>query len=128
MSENLQQNTKRLIRSLEDQRYDAVIKGDFDQFSKLTHPELAYIHSSGVVDTLESYVTKCREGYYVYQRIDHPVDEIRVYGECVLVLGKMNADLTVNGEQRSLRNKSMSLWTKLESHWKLTVFQATPIQ
>jgi hypothetical protein len=69
-----------------------------------------------VVDTLENYVTKCREGYYVDQRIDRPIDEIRVYGECVLVLGRMNADLTVNGEPRSLRNKSMALWTKLEGH------------
>jgi uncharacterized protein (TIGR02246 family) len=123
-----EQSCEQLIRSLESQRFQAVIDGDFDQFASLAHPDIAYVHSSGTVDSLDSYLKKCRSGYYVYQSIDHPIDEIRVYGESVLVFGEMNAEMVINGEQRSLRNKSLAVWVKLEGHWKLAAYQATPIR
>ena len=39
-----------------------------------------YTHSTGVTDTLESYLVRCRAGYYVYHRIDHPVAKMVVSG------------------------------------------------
>jgi hypothetical protein len=48
-------DTEQFIRSLKDQRYDAIIKGDFQIFADLAHPDLSYAHSNGVVDTVESH-------------------------------------------------------------------------
>ncbi len=48
------------IRELEDARYDAVVGQDFDTFARLCHPDLAYSHSSGDTDTLETYLDKVR--------------------------------------------------------------------
>ncbi|AUM69468.1 nuclear transport factor 2 family protein [Pseudomonas fluorescens] len=127
MLDGKEPGAEQIIRSLEKQRFQAVVDGDFNQFAALAHPELAYVHSSGTVDTVESYLKKCHSGYYVYKSIDHPIDEIRVYGESVLVIGEMNAEMIINGEARSLRNKSLAVWVKLEGHWKLVAYQATPI-
>ena len=127
MLDGKEPGAEQIIRSLEKQRFQAVVDGDFNQFAALAHPELAYVHSSGTVDTVESYLKKCHSGYYVYKSIDHPIDEIRVYGESVLVIGDMNAEMIINGEARSLRNKSLAVWVKLEGHWKLVAYQATPI-
>ncbi|WP_335943997.1 nuclear transport factor 2 family protein [Pseudomonas sp. G166] len=127
MLDGKEPGAEQIIRSLEKQRFQAVVDGDFNQFAALAHPELAYVHSSGTVDTVESYLKKCHSGYYVYKSIDHPIDEIRVYGESVLVIGEMNAEMIINGEARSLRNKSLAVWVKLEGHWKLAAYQATPI-
>lgn len=127
MLDGKEPGAEQIIRSLEKQRFQAVVDGDFNQFAALAHPELAYVHSSGTVDTVESYLKKCHSGYYVYKSIDHPIDEIRVYGESVLVIGEMNAEMIINGEARSLRNKSLAVWVKLGGHWKLVAYQATPI-
>ena len=127
MLDGKEPGAEQIIRSLEKQRFQAVVDGDFNQFAALAHPELAYVHSSGTVDTVESYLKKCHSGYYVYKSIDHPIDEIRVYGKSVLVIGEMNAEMIINGEARSLRNKSLAVWVKLEGHWKLVAYQATPI-
>jgi uncharacterized protein (TIGR02246 family) len=127
MLDGKEPGAEQIIRSLEKQRFQAVVDGDFNQFAALAHPELAYVHSSGTVDTVESYLKKCHSGYYVYKSIDHPIDEIRVYGESVLVIGEMNAEMIINGEARLLRNKSLAVWVKLEGHWKLVAYQATPI-
>jgi ketosteroid isomerase-like protein len=46
------------IRSLEDQRYAAMVAGDFDQFTALAHPDLVYTHSNAEIDTLDNYAGK----------------------------------------------------------------------
>jgi len=123
-----EQTCDQLIRSLEAQRFQAVIDRDFDVFASLAHSELVYVHSSGTVDNLDQYLGKCRAGYYIYKSIDHPIDEIRIIGETALVIGEMNAQMIIDGESRSLRNKSLAVWAKVEGHWKLTAYQATPVR
>lgn len=114
------------IRDLEDRRYAAVVKGDFDEFEALSHPDLIYTHSSGETDTLETYLTKCRSGFYVYHRIDHPIARIVIDGDVALVLGEMNAELNVNETRKQLRNSALAVWVRNADTWKLIGYQPTP--
>ncbi|GAA3065433.1 hypothetical protein GCM10010464_32220 [Pseudonocardia yunnanensis] len=115
------------IRELEDRRYDAMVAGDFDGFAKLAHPDLAYTHSTGDTDTLESYMEKCRAGFYTYHRIDHPVDRITVVGDTAIVVGEMHADLTAGGVQKTLANRSLAVWVRSGGDWQLLGYQPTVI-
>jgi len=115
------------IRELEDRRYDAMVAGDFDGFAKLAHPELAYTHSTGDTDTLESYLEKCRSGFYTYHRIDHPVDRITVVGDTAVVVGEMHAELTAGGVQKRLANRCLAVWVRSGGDWKLLGYQPTVI-
>lgn len=117
---------ERAVRELEDRRYDAVVAGDFDGFAALCHPDLVYTHSSGVTDTLASYLEKCRNGYYVYHAVDHPVTKIVVVGDTALVLGEMNADLTAGGTRKRLRNKALAVWVRDDGRWLLLGYQPAP--
>ena len=113
------------VRELEDRRYAAVVAGDLDAFSALAHPELAYTHSNGVLDDLASYVDKCRSGYYDYHRIDHPIDRIVVSGDTAVVIGEMHADITAGGVRKTLANRSLAVWVRVEGDWKLLAYQPT---
>jgi 3-hydroxyisobutyrate dehydrogenase-like beta-hydroxyacid dehydrogenase/ketosteroid isomerase-like protein len=115
------------IRELEDRRFDAMVAGDFDGFAKLAHPDLAYTHSTGDTDTLESYMEKCRAGFYTYHRIDHPVERITVVGDTAIVVGEMHADLTAGGVQKTLANRSLAVWVRSGGDWKLLGYQPTVI-
>jgi ketosteroid isomerase-like protein len=115
------------ILDLEHRRFDAVVAGDIDAFAALAHPDLLYTHSNGVTDTLESYLAKCRDGFYVYHRVDHPVTNIVVTGDLGLVLGEMNADLTAGGVRKQLRNSSMAVWLRDHGTWRLIGYQPTPL-
>lgn len=121
------ENVKETILDLEKQRYAAVIRGDFQHFADLAHPDLVYAHSNGVVDTLQSYLDKCKEGFYVYHQIEHPVASIRVLGDTVLVIGEMNAEITAGGVRKTLRNKSIAVWTRRGNAWELYAYQPTPL-
>jgi ketosteroid isomerase-like protein len=113
------------IRSLEDARYAAVIAGDVDAFAAHAHPDLAYTHSNAVTDTLESYVDKLRSRFYVYHRIDHPVDRILVSGDTAVVVGEMLADITAGGTRKTLANKALAVWVREDGRWLLLAYQPT---
>jgi uncharacterized protein (TIGR02246 family) len=125
---NTPNETESLIRALEAQRYRAVASADFDTFAELAHPELVYTHSNGLVDSLQSYLKKCREGFYVYHHIEHPIDSVRVIGDIALVLGEMNGEITSGGVKKTLRNQTLAVWTQTEGDWKLLAYQPTPVK
>ncbi|WBP90908.1 nuclear transport factor 2 family protein [Kitasatospora cathayae] len=113
------------IRALENRRFEALVTGDLDGFAEIAHPELAYTHSSGTLDTLDSYLTKCASGFFVYHWIEHPIDRITVIGDTAIVIGEMRADLSVNGVHRKLENRSLAVWTRVDGKWKFLAYQAT---
>ena len=113
------------VLALEDQRYDAMVAGDFDRFAQLCHPDLTYTHSSAVVDSLSSYLSKCREGYYVYHQVDHPVSAAAVYGDTALVFGQMLADITAGGVRKQLDTVCLAVWLRTGDGWRLLAYQPT---
>jgi ketosteroid isomerase-like protein len=115
-----------VIAELERRRFAAMVAGDFDDFAALCHPDLIYTHSTAVTDTLDSYLAKCRDGFFDYHRIDHPITKIVLAGDVGLVLGEMNADLTIGGTRKQLRNSSLAVWVRDGESWKLIGYQPTP--
>lgn len=115
------------IRRLEDERYDALQRSDYTTFESMCHPELTYVHSSGVVDTRDSYLGKLREGYYDYHWIDHPLTRLVINGDIALVWGDFNADITASGVQKQLRNRCLSVWVRDGATWLLLAYQPTPV-
>jgi ketosteroid isomerase-like protein len=69
---------------------------------------------------------KCRQGVYVYHRIDHPVEQVKIIGDVALVMGEMQADLTIRGTRTSLDNTALAVWVRAGSSWKLLAYQPTP--
>ncbi|MBC2637774.1 MULTISPECIES: nuclear transport factor 2 family protein [unclassified Rhodococcus (in: high G+C Gram-positive bacteria)] len=115
------------IRDLENDRYRAIVDRDLTRFAELSHPDLAYSHSSGETDTLEDYLDKVRSGFYVYHEIDHPIDFIRIVDDVALVVGEMNADITAGGRDKKLRNRCLAVWKNTDDGWRFLAYQPTPI-
>ncbi|MFD2473449.1 nuclear transport factor 2 family protein [Amycolatopsis silviterrae] len=113
------------IRALEEDRYTAMNSGNIDAFVALAHPDLAYTHSNAVTDTLDSYREKLRSGYYVYHRIDHPIERILVSGDTAVVVGEMRADITAGGTRKTLANKALAVWVREDDRWLLLAYQPT---
>ncbi len=115
------------IRRLENLRYEAIVSGDLELFSSLCHPELIYTHSNGERDSLQTYLEKCRNGYYTYHEIEHPIEKIVVTGTVAVVAGSMRASLTAGGQKKELNNSSLAVWAKEHDTWKFLAYQPTVI-
>ena len=117
-----------LILQLESARYQAVIDRDFDAFRGLCHPDLVYTHSDSTRDSLESYLAKCRAGFYTYSRIEHPVEDVIIAGDTVVVVGRMHAGITAGGTPKELNNNSIAVWVRSTGDsWLLLAYQPTPL-
>ncbi len=117
----------RAVLAAEDERYDALLGPDLPALERLFHDRLSYAHSSGVRDTKAEYLEKIGNGYYDYQRLDHPVERVEVVDGTVVVIGRMTADLTVQGTPKTLDNLALAVWTKDTTEWQLLAYASTPL-
>ena len=115
------------VLAAEDRRYEALLGPDLPTLERLFHDRLSYAHSSGVRDTKDQYLEKIRNGYYDYARIDHPVERVDVLGNTAVVIGRMTADLTVQGTQKTIDNLALAVWTKDTGEWQLVAYASTSL-
>ena len=113
------------VLAAEDERYQAMLDGDLDALDRLCADEVSYAHSSGARDTKQEYFAKIRSGYYDYHRIDHPVERVEVLGDTAIVVGRMTADLAVDGTDKTIDNLSLAVWTRTSDSWRLLAYAPT---
>ncbi|KIF58501.1 nuclear transport factor 2 family protein [Pseudomonas koreensis] len=124
----LNDQTDLLIRTCEAQRCAAMLGGHLDIFSYLFHPDLTYIHASGVIDNLKSYLEKCRSREFVYHTLDLQIDKVTRVGELAIALGEMSTTVTSGGVRKRLHNRTLTAWQRTDEQWQLLVYQATPLE
>jgi uncharacterized protein DUF4440 len=115
------------VRALEDRRYAAMLAGDIAVLDELLSDRLAYTHSTGGRDTKASYLEKVRNGTFVYDSIEHPVDTILAGEDYALVVGQMVARVWRSGELTTLRNAALAVWVREEGTIRLLAYQPTPL-
>ena len=113
------------VLAAEDERYRAMLDADLDTLDRLCADELSYAHSSGVRDTKQQYFAKVRSGYYDYHRIDHPVERVEVLGDTAMVVGRMTADLSVDGTRKTIDNLALAVWVRGAGGWRLLAYAPT---
>lgn len=115
------------VLAAEDRRYKALQDADLPTLEELCADELSYAHSSGVRDTKAEWLGKIRSGYYVYRRIDHPVERVEVLGDTAIVVGRMTADIEVQGVPKTIDNLALAVWTRGSGTWRLLAYAPTPL-
>ena len=113
------------VLAAEERRYRAMVEADLDVLDRLLADEVSYAHSSGVRDTKSEYLGKLRSGYYVYRRVDHPVERVEVVGDTAVVVGRMTADVDVDGAPKAIDSLALAVWVKRDGGWQLLAYAPT---
>jgi hypothetical protein len=115
------------IRAAEDRRYDAMVGADLAALGELLSDRVVYGHSNGSRDSKESLLARIGDGSLDYVTLDHPVQEIIVLGDAVLVIGEMHGDVVVSGLPRQLHSSILAVWAAHGDGWQLAAFQPTKL-
>ena len=115
------------VLAAEDRRYRAMQDADLTSLDELCADELSYAHSSGARDTKAEYFGKVRSGHYVYRRIEHPVERVEVLGDTAIVVGRMTADVEVQGVPKTIDNLALAVWTRASGAWRLLAYAPTSL-
>jgi ketosteroid isomerase-like protein len=119
-------DVRQAVLALENERYAAMLAADADALDRLLSSRLVYVHSTGGRDTKAEYLDRVRSGFFVYETIDHPVDQIIVAGGAAVVVGAMDARVQRDGKLVDLRNSVCAVWADEDGTWRLVTFAPTP--
>ncbi|OUY06239.1 nuclear transport factor 2 family protein [Acinetobacter populi] len=114
------------VRKMEKNRFNSLINKQYDHFAAICDQNLRYVHTSGAVDDLSSFMNKLQAGYYDYQQIDYDIVNVIEMQDCIIVVANFHANLLVDQKPRTLQNRALSIWKKEQEQLKLMIYQATP--
>ena len=115
------------IKELENRRFRAMCERDAETLEHLLADGLIYTHSSATVDTKASYIAGIRSKKWEYKKVERPVEEIRVYGDCAVVSGEARIEAVVGGNPRTIHNRYLDVWVRSGKGWQMAAWQSTPI-
>ena len=112
------------IERLEDERYAAMFARDTGALERLLHPDLVYMHSSGIADSKASYIAGLRDRVWDYGSIERSEQTARLHGSLAMVFNRLKIGLTVRGAPKSLDNRALAVWTLDDGSWRLIALQS----
>lgn len=116
------------ILAAERRRCDAMIAGDAAALDAALAPALQFHHATGAVDDKSAFLAKMAAGRIVYAALAWSEERVTALGpDSALLTGRMTTDVRVEGTEKRLNNRVMTVWTRADGDWRLLAFQSTPI-
>lgn len=109
----------------EEARYQAQMSGDGAAMGKLFGDDLVYIHSSTVQDTKASFIESITSGNVRYRSMSRGEPRVRTYGCVAIVSGEAKFEVTVKGEDRTLKLLYHAVWARRGAGVQFVSWQAT---
>jgi ketosteroid isomerase-like protein len=119
------ENSEQEINQLEDQRYQAIVNGDFEKLDALLADEFFYNRAGGDSLNKSEYLTLLKSGESKVKKVTREGSKVRFYGDIAVVTAMVHIDLTTKGEDRVVHLRYLHMWDKGDKGWKLVARQAT---
>ena len=102
------------------------MKADTATLGGILSPDLTYMHSSGALDTKESFLSSLSSGKLKYNAIDESALRVRAYGDVAVVTGKAAVRAQRGDDQVALNLALTGVCAKAKDGvWRLVAWQTT---
>jgi ketosteroid isomerase-like protein len=103
-------------------------KADVDAVAACLDDDLIYVHSTGVIDTKESYLAALTAGQFVYESIDVLETRHAQGADFVVLCHVLSARIRLKSQSESVQRQMVasSTWRLSDGTWRLISMQATP--
>lgn len=116
------------IIGAEAKRCAAMLAGDAAALEAMLDPKLQFHHSNGNVDDRAAFVAKIAAGRIKYAGLRWDEERVEALAaNAALLTGKMITDVKVEGTDKRLLNRVMTVWIRSGGQWLLIAFQSTPL-
>ena len=116
------------IKKLEEERNQAILKGDFAVIERMTSDDYTFVTLRGEMRTKAEIVSGFKSGSFKYQSRTISDLNVRVYGDAAVVTGKSIQKGSENGKDYSGDYWFTRVYTKQDGRWVTVALQTTPIQ
>jgi len=118
-------NYEAQVHDCEKRRFAAMCAGDLAKLDALLDDELTYTHSSGLVDSKQSYLQGIREKIWDYRDIRTSEEHIVVRGDAALVFCRLQIDVNIRGTPKKVDSRALAVWTHASGDWRLVAVHST---
>jgi ketosteroid isomerase-like protein len=115
------------IKKLEQQRNEAILKGDTATLDKLTSDDYANTTAQGKIEKKAEILDGFKSGKIKFDSRELSDLDVRVYGNTAVVTGQVNQKATNNGADISGQSRFTRVYVKQNGRWVSVANQATPI-
>jgi hypothetical protein len=115
------------ISSRDKQRQQALLAGDIDTVEEFIGSSLRYLHASAVDEDRQLYLERLRSGHYRYQHLETCKQDMRRFGDTVLVNGEIRIHVIVNGVDKDFNGRYLQVWALEAGQWMMVAWQTTRV-
>ena len=115
------------IKKLEQQRNEAILKGDTATLDKLTSDDYTNTTAQGKIEKKADIMDGFKSGKIKFESRELSDLDVRVYGNTAVVTGQVNQKGTNNGKDTSGQNRFTRVYVKQKGRWVTVANQATAI-
>jgi ketosteroid isomerase-like protein len=105
----------------------AITKRDFVLLDKVLSPDLVYTHSTGVIDTKDSYIGAQKKGDRRYDAVTPLETKAKQYGDTGVVTGKLRMQGKTSAGPFDDTVLLTHVWIKQGGVWRLVAHQTTKL-
>ena len=113
------------IMQLEQERVDAVVKGDTAKLEQMFADELVYTHSNARVESKSDFLNSVKTGSIKYEAMKHSNVKVSMYGNTAVMRGESDIKVVNNGQPVAFRIRFLNVYVKKDGRWQMTAWQST---
>ena len=122
-----EQEVKKEILKLEEERDQALMKNDADWFERVFADDIAYTGASGDIMTKAQVVDEIRSRTRRWQAVRHDDYKVRVYGNTAVVSYRSNSTMERQGKGTTTLARTTDVYVKQNGQWRDVVHQVTAL-
>lgn len=109
----------------EERRCAAIVDRDLTALDVLLAPDMAYVHSNGLVDTKDDYLDIVKA--HTFKSIKHDLIRARVYDDVAILtaITTIDARADANGTVLAGQIRTISIWERAGDNWQQVHWQAS---
>ena len=126
-----QEKNKEEVRKIDDEQFQAILRGDADALERIYADDISFTYASGQIVSKAQAVDDLRSGRNKLFKLDH--DDIRVHAfgkNTVVVTGRTQSTLAcceVGARPTQVHRRFTDVYERLNGRWQLIAHQVTPI-
>ena len=109
----------------DDNRFEAMRKGDWDALDGALADDLTYVHSTARLESKAEHIGNLRAGKPHYRGAAPRDRRVRVHGGVGVVNGVSEMHVENAGKEQRFTVRYLAVYTKAGEHWRMIAWQST---
>jgi len=119
---------EREVLKVEDERNEAIMKGDVATLDKMYSDEIAWTNPHGELLTKGQVLSHLQTGEQKFFSIKHSDRHLHVYGNTVVMTVYTKSAVRYKGKTSDAPRRFTNVFVKQNGAWLLVVHSATPVE